>query len=33
MRPIHVQSGAFRIQGKVVGVQRVIGHTDRRSDA
>lgn len=24
MRPIHVQSGAFSIQGKVVGVQRMI---------
>ena len=25
MRPIRVQSGEFRIQGKVVGVQRIVG--------
>jgi repressor LexA len=29
MRPIHVQSGEFRIQGKVVGVQRIIGNCNR----
>ena len=29
MRPIYVQSGEFRIQGKVVGVQRIIGDVNR----
>jgi len=29
MRPIHVQSGEFKIQGKVVGVQRTISDVTR----
>lgn len=31
MRPIHVQSGEFRIQGKVVGVQRTINDVNHPS--